>query len=233
VSAKPWFAWFPADYRAKTAHLTFEQDGAYRRLLDAYYERRGPLPANPEALYRLTSAQSPKERSAIDAVAAEFFTNGDGTLCHNRCDEQIAKEQALHQAWSEAGRKGGLRQAQARLKHPIPIPTPILTPNPNPTPTKPTSKALSGKPDALAILQFLNEKTGRRYQPVKANLEMIAARLADGATPEELRQVVAKKCREWQGDEKMEIYLRPATLFNRTKFAQYQGELVHADRGND
>jgi hypothetical protein len=28
------------------------------------------------------------------------------------------------------------------------------------------------------------------------------------------------------GDEKMNEYLRPATLFNRTKFAQYQGELV-------
>lgn len=78
---------------------------------------------------------------------------------------------------------------------------------------------------AVEILNFLNEKTQRRYQPVKANLEMIMARLKDGATVEEMRMVVAKKCREWSGDEKMAIYLRPATLFNRTKYAQYQGEL--------
>lgn len=78
---------------------------------------------------------------------------------------------------------------------------------------------------ARAILDFLNEKTGRRYQPVKANIEMIVARLKDGATIEEMRMVVAKKCREWSGDPKMAIYLRPATLFNRTKYAQYQGEL--------
>lgn len=116
MSSKPWFAWFPADYRAKTAHLTFEQDGAYRRLLDAYYERRAPLPADPNALYRLVSAQNDKERAAVDVIAAEFFSNGDGKLRHLRCDEQIAKEEALHQAWSEAGRKGGLSQAQGRLK---------------------------------------------------------------------------------------------------------------------
>jgi uncharacterized phage protein (TIGR02220 family) len=91
----------------------------------------------------------------------------------------------------------------------------------------------SGRPDARLpfkgqareVLAFLNEKTGRHYQAVRANLEMIEARLKDGATIDELRAVVAKKCREWTGNEKMAPYLRPATLFNRTKFAQYQGEL--------
>ncbi len=62
-----------------------------------------------------------------------------------------------------------------------------------------------------------------------ANLEMIAARLKDGSTVAEMRQVVAKKCREWATDEKMESYLRPKTLFNRTNFANYQGELGNGD----
>lgn len=94
------------------------------------------------------------------------------------------------------------------------------------TPTDTKIKSNVGlKPNALEILNFLNEKTGKRYQPVPANIEMIVARLKDGATVEEMRMVVAKKCREWSGDEKMAIYLRPATLFNRTKYAQYQGEL--------
>lgn len=78
---------------------------------------------------------------------------------------------------------------------------------------------------AVQILNFLNEKTGRNYQPVPANVDFIVNRLKDGATVEDCRQVIAKKAREWKGDEKMDEYLRPATLFNRTKFAQYQGEL--------
>lgn len=94
--------------------------------------------------------------------------------------------------------------------------------------SKPTT--LSGKPDVSApakeLLNFLNEKAGRAYKPVSANLDFIKARLKEGYTPGEMRQVIAKKCREWAGDEKMADYLRPATLFNKTKLAQYTGELV-------
>ena len=102
------------------------------------------------------------------------------------------------------------------------------------------SKAMSGKPDvvppksrdnsqtrqqALDVLAFLNEKTGRHYQPVPANVDRIAARLKQGATIDDCRAVIAKKCREWARDDKMAQFLRPATLFNAEKFAQYQGEL--------
>ena len=82
------------------------------------------------------------------------------------------------------------------------------------------------KPQALEVLNFLNSKTGRNYQPKPATLELIAARLREGATVDDLRAVVAKKCREWVGDAKMNEYLRPKTLFNRTNFANYEGELV-------
>jgi uncharacterized phage protein (TIGR02220 family) len=96
-------------------------------------------------------------------------------------------------------------------------------------------KTLSGKPDfkpqAVEILNFLNTKTGRDYQPVSANLDLIVARLREGYSSDDIRSVVAKKCREWSGDEKMAPYLRPATLFNRTKFAQYQGELQKVPNG--
>lgn len=92
---------------------------------------------------------------------------------------------------------------------------------------------LSGKPDfkqqALEVLGFLNEKTGRNYQAVEANIEKIVARLKAGASVDDMRAVVAKKCREWGPDEKMNQYLRPATLFNREKYAQYEGELRRRD----
>jgi len=95
-------------------------------------------------------------------------------------------------------------------------------------------KAMSGKPDAkplnghvveVEILAYLNEKAGRSYRPVKSNIRLIAARLKEGATPDEIRAVVDRKCAQWIGDGKMEQYLRPETLFGATKFAQYQGEL--------
>lgn len=88
-------------------------------------------------------------------------------------------------------------------------------------------KALSGKPDeAVEVLNFLNVKTGRAYRATKSNLDLILARLKDGASVQDCKQVIARKVRDWLHDDKMRDYLRPATLFNRTKFDQYTGELV-------
>lgn len=84
---------------------------------------------------------------------------------------------------------------------------------------------MSGKPDdAAEILDFLNAHAKRSYKPVKANLEKIEARLKEGSSMDEIKDVIRKKCQEWAGT-KMEQYLRPDTLFNATKFNQYVGQL--------
>jgi len=99
-----------------------------------------------------------------------------------------------------------------------------------------TETTLSGKPDvvpkvdfketAKRVIDFLNAKTGKNFQHASANVDLIVARLKDGATEQDCKSVIARKCRDWLTDDKMREYLRPATLFNREKFAQYQGQLV-------
>ncbi len=113
-------------------------------------------------------------------------------------------------------------------------PDKILNPNPNPNPNpsilksdwkKSQSDGANGfRKEAKEILDFLNAKTGRSYRFVEANVGLIIARLKSGVTVANCRGVIARKCTQWQGDEKMEKYLRPATLFNKTKFEQYLGE---------
>lgn len=88
-----------------------------------------------------------------------------------------------------------------------------------------TERASGERQQAVTLLEFLNEKAGRRYEPVEANLRLIRARLGEYGEVK-LRKVVVRKCREWAADEKMARYLRPATLFNAEKCAQYVGELV-------
>jgi len=80
---------------------------------------------------------------------------------------------------------------------------------------------------AEAILAYLNERAGTRFQPVKANLDRIKARLRE-YDEETLRGVVDRKCAQWRADEKMRQYLRPATLFCAEKCAQYVGENTQA-----
>lgn len=86
---------------------------------------------------------------------------------------------------------------------------------------------------ACRVLGFLNDKTGRNYRPTSVNLDKIAARLREGYTETQCRQVIVKKCREWMPDEKMAVYLRPATLFGREKFNQYAGELGQREVSHD
>lgn len=78
---------------------------------------------------------------------------------------------------------------------------------------------------ATEIILFLNEKSGKRFKPVRVNLDFVLARIAEGYTEDELRMVVMRQVREWKHDDLMKKYLRPATLFNREKFSQYFGEL--------
>ena len=94
----------------------------------------------------------------------------------------------------------------------------IMSGNPDPDPPIPK------KSDAIELLDYLNKKAGRSYRPVKSNIRLLEARMAEGFTPDEIRMVIDRKCSAWGKDEKMRDYLRPETLFGATKFAQYSGE---------
>ncbi len=102
-----------------------------------------------------------------------------------------------------------------------------LTPDaPNPATKPPKSRKAEASDSARRVLDFLNAKTGKAFRPVPVNLSLICARLDEGATEQDCKSVIARKFRDWKDDVKMRDYLRPATLFNREKFAQYQGQLV-------
>lgn len=100
---------------------------------------------------------------------------------------------------------------------------------PQDSPETPSESGRDLATSARALLDFLNEKSGKAFQPTSVNLDFIAARLREGYSAKQCRQVIVRKCRDWLADEKMREYLRPATLFNREKFNQYAGELVLPD----
>ncbi len=79
------------DYLRDTAHLSMLEDGAYRRLIDAYYIREAPLPANLRDVFRLVRAQSKQDREAVETVLREFFSEGPDGWRHGRCDREIER----------------------------------------------------------------------------------------------------------------------------------------------
>lgn len=73
------------------ARLELVEEGAYRRLIDAYYVAEGPLPADRRECYKLAGANKPAERKAVDYVLGKFFDETPDGFRHKRCDLEIAK----------------------------------------------------------------------------------------------------------------------------------------------
>ncbi len=98
---------------------------------------------------------------------------------------------------------------------------------------------LSGKPDGGQqkatdeIIFYLNKKTGKHYKvKTPKTVRLIRARLKEGFTVEDFKAVIEKKCDDWLGNEKMERYLRPETLFG-TKFEGYLNETPNSEKDYD
>jgi uncharacterized protein YdaU (DUF1376 family) len=79
------------DYMRDTAHLSLMEDGVYRRLIDAYYAREKPLPANVADCCKLARVSGKTERDAVQYVLREFFQLAEDGWRQKRCDEVIEK----------------------------------------------------------------------------------------------------------------------------------------------
>lgn len=91
------------DYRSATAHLTNDEDLAYMRLLDYYYETEGPIDKPLDWLARRLRVKA----DDLSVVLADFFTKQDDGWHQKRCDEEISEYRSYCQKNSENGQKGG------------------------------------------------------------------------------------------------------------------------------
>jgi uncharacterized protein YdaU (DUF1376 family) len=85
------YAFYIGDYAGATRHLSWDEDMAYRRMLDAYYSREAPLPLDRKQLYRLVGAADKRHRDAVDAVLVEFFDEGKDGWRNARAEEEIIR----------------------------------------------------------------------------------------------------------------------------------------------
>jgi uncharacterized phage protein (TIGR02220 family) len=75
--------------------------------------------------------------------------------------------------------------------------------------------------DCRAVLHFLNETACVHYREVDANLRVISERLFEpDVTLEGVKAMIQRQSRKWRGTEYAD-YLRPETLFRKSKFDGY------------
>lgn len=111
-------------YQAATSHLTNEEDLAYRRLIEMYYDTEQPIPTDNPVLTRRLRVGLP----SLESVLKEFFKPTDIGWIHPYCDAVIAEYHAYTKRQSINGRKGG-RPSK-------PSANPVVSQN-NPVPSQP------------------------------------------------------------------------------------------------
>jgi uncharacterized protein YdaU (DUF1376 family) len=106
------------DFASATRHLSLAEKGAYNELIDYYYATEKPLPADLDALCRITGAFSEQERKAVQAVADAFFEKVDGALFHAKIEDQIVAYHEQAEKNRMNGQAGG-RPRKHRPENPV------------------------------------------------------------------------------------------------------------------
>ena len=146
-----YFPFHIGDNASATRHLSWDEDMAYRRLLDIYYTTEKPLPAEMRSVFRLVVASTDAQREAVQTVLEEFFILTDEGWRNERADREIVAMQEKqqkqrdkankrwHKPEAEPGNAPAMpqhvsgdataSQEDANALPPTPTPTPTPTPN--------------------------------------------------------------------------------------------------------
>jgi len=91
------------DYKAATIHLNNDQDLAYRRLLEMYYDTEQPIPNDISYLIRRLRIDG----QSIKCVLDDFFTLEEDKWHHARCDRELESYSIFRARQKANGSKGG------------------------------------------------------------------------------------------------------------------------------
>lgn len=93
-----------------------------------------------------------------------------------------------------------------------------------------TSNNTTFNKESVEIINYLNAVSGKKFKTsTKTTKEKIRARINEGFSVEDFKQVIDVKTNEWLNDEKMDKYIRPKTLFG-TSFESYLNQKTTTEK---
>ena len=177
-------------------------------LAQCWSENNCSLPSDPLALKKMLRWEGSDEE--FGGVLACFQPlKKTGRLTNPRLYQEWLDAKQRTEILSESGQRGAHKRWAAR-----------------PTHQKPISNGRDYLAESKEILTFLNEKTGKHFREVDASLGFIQARLKSGIDVQTCRTLIMRKVHDWKERPDMQMYLRPETLFNKTKFEGYLAEVT-------
>lgn len=105
------------DYARSTRHLSNDEDLAYRRLLDMYYENERPIPLETQWVARRIRMDT----EVVQIVLNDMFKRSDDGFRHTRCDAEIAEYHKQAERNRANGKQGGRPKSvkKQQIKNPV------------------------------------------------------------------------------------------------------------------
>lgn len=102
------------DWRVATWNLTKVQRCIYSDLIDTYYDKEQPIPA--DGIAEEMGCRTVEEMAALDYVLRRYFKLDNGVYRHERCDEEIAHFHHVVDVAKRAGRASADKRGAARAE---------------------------------------------------------------------------------------------------------------------
>lgn len=193
----------------KIALMEAPHIGCYIMLLaQCWTQETCTLPSDPLVLQRLSKWQDSYGDFA-PVLACFTLLKKTGRVTNPRLYAEWLDAKHRTQVLSESGQHG------AQIRWAV-----------KPSKTKPVNNGRDYRSESKTVLAFLNEKTGKHFREVDANLHLIEARLKSGVEVQVCKTMICRKIRDWTPDPTMAPFLRPETLFNKTKFETYLAQIT-------
>ena len=105
------------DFRSSTAHLSNEEDLAYRRLIDWYYDTESPIPLSFAGVARRLRVTV----EAVESVLTDFFQRTENGWINPRCEAEIAKYRSRARSNRKVAqdREANRKEAKTTIRSPV------------------------------------------------------------------------------------------------------------------
>lgn len=204
------YPWHVGDFLKDCAHLTDEEDLAYRRLIDLYYTQEAPIPNRTQWVAKRIRMVG-RER-VVGSVLHEFFTlegaGVDGLWRQKRCDAEITRYQKRVVANQENGKKGGRK--------------PNANPPGNPIGSKPRTRTKNQipplPPEGVKAFEVFWNDHPRKVGKPNALKAFTAAVVGRGAKPEDILAGLKRHIPVWnakKAEGEGDKIPHPSTWLNR------------------
>lgn len=155
------------DYARSTRHLSNEEDLAYRRLIDMYYENEAPIPLETQWVARRIRVAA----EVVEVVLQDMFERTEDGWKHARCEADIADYHKSAQRNRENGKRGGRPKSVGK---------------------KPTENPVGSQSDASGnpvVTLTTNHKPLTTNQDILSNESMPETDVSDGFDPKDVVEV--------------------------------------------